>query len=50
VRHILVLVGLPNGLTEAAISAARAIKFYPAILDGRRVSMFIQLNYPFDLY
>jgi TonB family protein len=50
VRHILVLVGLPNGLTEAAINAARAIRFYPAILDGRRVSMFVQLSYPFDLY
>lgn len=50
VRHILVLTGLPNGLTEAAIRAAGKIKFIPATLDGRPVSMFIQLEYNFNLY
>jgi hypothetical protein len=34
VRHILVLTGLPNGLTEAAKSAARRIKFIPAAHYG----------------
>jgi TonB family protein len=49
VQHILVLNGLPNGLTEAAIRAARQIKFTPATVDGRRVSMFIQLEYSFHI-
>lgn len=42
--------GLPEGLTEEAIRAARRIKFVPAIKDGRPVSMFIQLEYNFNLY
>lgn len=42
--------GLPAGLTERAIHAARQIKFTPAIKDGRPVSMFIQLEYNFNLY
>lgn len=50
VRHFLVIQGLPYGLTEAAISAARKIKFTPAAIDGRPVSMFIQLEYNFNLY
>lgn len=50
VRHILVLNGLPNGLTEAALRSARQIKFIPATIDGRPVSMFIQLEYNFNLY
>jgi TonB family protein len=35
VTNISVVVGLPNGLTEAAIKAARKISFEPAIKDGR---------------
>ncbi len=50
VKHILVLTGLPDGLTEAAIRAAKKIKFIPATIDGRPVSMFIQLEYNFNLY
>ena len=42
--------GLPNGLTERAIAAARNIKFVPATKDGRPVSMHIQLEYSFNLY
>jgi hypothetical protein len=41
---------LPYGLTEAAIAAARQIKFEPATLDGKPVSMFMQLEYNFNLY
>lgn len=41
---------LPNGLTERAIEAARNIKFIPALKDGRQVSMYIQLEYNFNLY
>lgn len=50
VRHILVLDGLPNGLTEAAVRAARLIKFIPATVDGKAVSTFVQLEYNFNLY
>lgn len=41
---------LPDGLTEKAIEAARQIRFIPAIKDGRFVSMWIQLEYNFNLY
>jgi TonB family protein len=50
VKHFLVVKGLPFGLTEASVKAARKIKFIPATIDGRPVSMFIQLEYNFDLY
>jgi tetratricopeptide (TPR) repeat protein len=49
-RHIIVVKGLPHGLTERAIKAASLIKFVPATIDGRPVSMFIQLEYNFNLY
>jgi TonB family protein len=41
---------LPFGLTERAITAARQIKFVPAIKGGRPVSVFMQLEYNFNLY
>jgi protein TonB len=41
---------LPFGLTERAIAAARQIKFEPAMLDGRAVSVSMQLEYNFNLY
>jgi hypothetical protein len=50
VKYIIVLSGLPGGLTERAVEAARRIKFFPATKDGRPVSMFIQLEYNFNLY
>jgi TonB family protein len=50
VTNIRVVSGLPHGLTERAIDAARKIKFIPAIKDGKYVSMWIQLEYNFNLY
>lgn len=50
VQHILVLTGLPEGLTERAIKAARLIKFEPATVNGTPVSMAVQLEYNFNLY
>ncbi len=50
VKHFLVIAGLPLGLTEAAINAAKKIKFAPATIDGQPVSMFIQLEYNFHLF
>lgn len=47
VEQIKVVNGLPAGLTEAAIGAARQIKFEPARKDGRKVSTRIQLEYNF---
>ena len=50
VRAIRALTVLPNGLTLMAINAAHRIKFVPATKDGRPVSMYIQLEYNFNLY
>jgi TonB family protein len=50
VKHLLIVEALPNGMTERALEAARQIKFIPATLDGKPVSMFIQLEYNFRLY
>ena len=50
VRNLFVVKGLPDGLSERAIEAARKIKFIPAMKDGRPVSMWMQLEYNFNLY
>jgi TonB family protein len=50
VTKITVTSGLPSGLTERAIAAAKQIRFIPAIKDGHFVSMYIQLEYNFNLY
>ena len=50
VTNIRTVSGLPYGLTERAIAAARQIKFVPATKDGRQVSMWMQLEYNFNLY
>jgi TonB family protein len=48
--EIEVLEGLPHGVTEEAIKAARRIKFEPAQKDGRPVSQYVTLVYNFNLY
>lgn len=50
VSNIRIVSGLPCGLTEQAIAAAKKIKFIPAVKDGHYVSMWIQLEYNFNLY
>jgi TonB family protein len=50
VKNIRVVSGLPDGLTEKAVEAARQIKFSPALKDGRAVSQYIQIEYNFNLY
>jgi TonB family protein len=50
VKYILVVASLPDGLTAKAIEAARKIKFVPAMKDGHPVSMYMQLEYNFNLY
>jgi TonB family protein len=50
VQNIRTVSGLPYGLTDRAIAAARQIKFVPATKDGHQVSMWMQLEYNFNLY
>ena len=50
VTNIRVIQGLPKGLTEKSIEAARKIKFIPATKNGRNISMWMQLEYNFNLY
>lgn len=50
VAQIRAINSLPYGLTERAIAAAREIKFIPAMKGGRPVSVYMQLEYNFNLY
>jgi len=50
VRYVLVIKGLPKGLSEACVAAARGIKFTPAVREGRPVSQFVVLEYNFNTY
>jgi len=48
--NIRVVEALPYGLTDQAIEAARTIKFTPARKDGKPVSVWMQLEYNFNLF
>src|ERR1043165_48547 len=50
VTGISVVKGLPDGLTEKPIAAARQIRFTPAEKDGHAVSQYIVLEYNFNIY
>jgi TonB family protein len=50
VQSITVVKGLPDGLTEKAIAAARQIRFTPAEKDGHSVSQYVVLEYNFNIY
>jgi TonB family protein len=50
ITNIRTVQGIPHGLTEQAIDAARKMKFIPAVKDGKKVSMWMQLEYNFNLY
>ena len=50
VTRISVVNGLPFGLTERAIAAARLIKFEPAELDGKKVAYPLMVVYVFRLH
>jgi len=41
---------LPDGLTEQSIEAAKQIRFIPAVKDGRFVSMWMELQYNYNLF
>jgi len=50
VTNIQAVQKLSDGLTEKAIAAAREIRFVPAMRNGHPVSMYMQLEYNFNLY
>jgi TonB family protein len=50
VTNIRTISGLPFGLTERAMEAARQIRFSPALKDGRPVSQYTQIEYEFNSY
>ena len=50
VTNIIVVRGLPLGLTEQAIAAAKAVEFTPAKKDGKPVSIWMQFEYNFSLF
>ncbi|HEX8161442.1 MAG TPA: TonB family protein [Pyrinomonadaceae bacterium] len=50
VKHVVAVSRLPDGLTEAAVRAARRLKFVPATKDGRPVSQYVTIDYNFNIY
>lgn len=50
ISEIRVVRGLPDGLTEKAIEAARKIRFNPAVKNGTPVSVRGTLEFNFNLY
>ncbi len=49
VGEIKVLRGQPEGITEATVKAARQIEFEPAKKDGKKVSMWVRVEYAFNV-
>src|SRR5262249_3311610 len=50
ISDIKVVSGLPDGLIESAIEAAKKIRFEPGMKDGQPVSVRGTLEFAFDLY
>lgn len=50
IGRISVIKGLPHGLTEQAIAAARKIVFKPAIKNCSAVDLFVPVSYSFTQY
>ncbi|HKP37165.1 MAG TPA: energy transducer TonB [Pyrinomonadaceae bacterium] len=50
VTNIQAMQKLGDGLTERAMAAAKQIRFVPAMRNGQPVSMYMQLEYNFNLY
>jgi len=45
-----VVQGLPQGLTESCLDAAKRIEFEPAEKDGQPASVKVRIEYNFDLF
>jgi TonB family protein len=50
IQDIRTVRGLPDGLTETSIEAAQKIRFHPAVLNGKPVSVRATLEFTFNLY
>ncbi|MFN2510967.1 MAG: energy transducer TonB [Pyrinomonadaceae bacterium] len=50
VNHILITRALGYGLITRSVRAARQIRFTPATKDGKAVSIYLQLEYNFNLF
>jgi TonB family protein len=50
VKHIVITKARGYGLTTRSVEAARQIRFTPAMKDATPVSIYIQLEYNFNLY
>ncbi len=50
ISDIRVIKGLPHGLTERSIEAARMTRFEPALLNGKPVSVISEISYTFNIY
>jgi TonB family protein len=50
VTNIKVASGLPYGLEQSAIDAAKRLRFIPAMKDGKFVSTWMQIEFYFNLY
>jgi len=50
IGNISTVKGLPNGLTEQAIAAARSIRFTPAMVNGQARSVTRQVEFSFAIY
>ena len=50
IEHVLVVKPLGFGLDQQAVRAARAIKFEPAVKDGRKVASVKMIEYSFMIY
>ena len=50
ITQIRVIKGLPHGLTERSIAAAREVVFEPAELNGKKIAYPVAIVYTFELY
>jgi len=50
IKYVLVVKSLGYGLDEAAVSAARQIKFEPKMVDSKPVSVVKTIEYNFNIY
>jgi TonB family protein len=50
VTNIKVIKGMNDGMSEKAIDVARNIRFFPAVKDGKLVSLHMTLEYNFNLF
>jgi protein TonB len=50
VTNVQVISGLPYGLSDKAIEAAKKTKFVPAMKNGKFVASWMQMEMNFSLY